>query len=225
MTGSDRMDYFEDTIPGAGPHSVRAGWRWFAQRKSRTIEEGKMKKELGVKNCMYPMPVTLVGANVDGKPNFITIAHVGIMDYSHVSVSMGKMHYTSKGIRENRTFSVNIPSIELVKQTDYCGLVSGRKFDKAAVFETFYGRLETAPMICECPINMECRLSLTVDMPNHDVFMGEIVEAYCEEDIVVGKDMVDFARANPILFAMYDNSYFKLGERFADAWSVGKELM
>jgi flavin reductase (DIM6/NTAB) family NADH-FMN oxidoreductase RutF len=120
---------------------------------------------------------------------------------------------------------VNIPSVDLVKETDYCGLVSGRKFDKAAVFETFYGKLITAPMITECPINMECRLAQTVDMPNHDVFVGEIVEAYCDEKLAAEGDMVDFARANPILFAMYDKSYFKLGERFADAWSVGKELI
>jgi flavin reductase (DIM6/NTAB) family NADH-FMN oxidoreductase RutF len=184
-----------------------------------------MKKELGVKNCLYPMPVTLVGANVDGRPNYITIAHVGIMDFAHVCVSMGKMHYTNGGIRENNTFSVNIPSADMVRETDYCGLVSGRKFDKGSVFETFYGRLETAPMIEKCPVNMECRLAMTVDMPNHDVFVGEIIEAYCEEELITGGETVDFSKADPILFAMYDKSYFKLGERFADAWSVGKDLI
>ena len=184
-----------------------------------------MKKELGVKNCLYPMPVTLIGANVDGKPTYITIAHVGIMDFAHVCVSMGKMHYTNRGIKSNKTFSVNIPSTDMVKETDYCGLVSGRKFDKGSVFESFYGKLETAPMIQRCPVNMECRLAMTVDMPNHDVFVGEIIEAYCEEELVTDGETVDFAGADPILFAMYDKSYFKLGERFADAWSVGKDLI
>lgn len=184
-----------------------------------------MKKELGIKNCLYPMPVTLIGAEVDGKPNFITIAHVGIMDFSHVGISMGKMHYTNTGIKKNGTFSVNIPSVELVKKVDYCGLVSGRKFDKSAVFETFYGKLGNAPMVKECPINMECRLEMTVDMPNHDVFVGEIIESYCDELLLTGEDMVDFGKAEPILFAMYDKSYFKMGERFADAWNVGKELL
>lgn len=194
----------------------------------RRHSEGRrraMKKELGVKNCTYPMPVTIVGATVEGKPNYLTIAHVGIMDFSHVSVSMGKMHYTNAGIKLNGTFSVNIPSVDMVKETDYCGLVSGRKFDKSAVFETFYGKLGTAPMITRCPINMECRLAQTVDMPNHDVFVGEVVEAYCDEQLVSEGDMVDFTRVHPILFAMYDKSYFELGERFADAWSAGKELI
>jgi flavin reductase (DIM6/NTAB) family NADH-FMN oxidoreductase RutF len=183
-----------------------------------------MKKTIGPKNCLYPMPVTIVGADVEGKPNFITIAHVGIVDHEHVSLSMGKQHYTNAGIRENGTFSVNIPSVGLVKQTDYCGLVSGRKFDKSKVFDTFYGTLETAPMISQCPASMECRLQATMDMPRHDVFIGHIVETYCDEGLLKD-DSIDFPRLDPILFAMYDRCYFKLGERFADAWSVGKELM
>lgn len=184
-----------------------------------------MKKTIGPKNCLYPMPVTIIGADVEGKPNYITIAHVGIIDFDHVSLSMGKQHFTNEGIRENGAFSVNIPTVSMVKETDYCGLVSGRKFDKAAIFKTFYGSLETAPMITECAASMECRLVGTMDMPKHDVFIGQIVETYCDEGLLLEGDMVDFSRLDPILFAMYDKSYFKLGERFADAWSVGKELI
>src|SRR5450756_116778 len=86
-----------------------------------------MKKELGGKNCLYPMPVALVGANVNGKTSYIKIDHVGIMDFSHICLSMGKTHHTNEGIRDNGTFTVNIPSTRLVKETDYRGLVSERK--------------------------------------------------------------------------------------------------
>jgi len=169
------------------------------------------------------MPTTLVGANVDGKPNYITIAHVGIMDLGSVSLGMHKMHYTNAGIKENETFSVNIPSVEMIKETDYCGLVSGKKADKASVFENFYGKLKTAPMIKECPINMECKLIRTVDFPQHDIFIGEVVETYCDEECLAD-GIVDFAKIQPILFVMNDKSYWKLGERFAKAWDIGKEL-
>ena len=67
-----------------------------------------MRIELGPKNCLYPLPTTLIGANINGKPNFIAIAHVGIMDLGSVSLGMAKAHYTNKGIKENKTFSVNI---------------------------------------------------------------------------------------------------------------------
>ncbi len=75
---------------------------------------------------------------------------------------MNKRHYTNTGIRKNGTFSVNIPSAEMVKETDYCGLLSGKDVDKAELFENFYGKLWTAPMIEECPLNIECRLIKTV---------------------------------------------------------------
>lgn len=131
-----------------------------------------MKEELGIKNCLYPMPVTLVGAEVAGKANFITMAHVGIMDLNSISMGMAKFHHTNGGIKENGTFGVSIPSVGMVQVTDYCGLVSGKKVDKSKLFDVFYGKLKTAPMIRECPINMECRLIQTVDFPKHDVFIG-----------------------------------------------------
>ncbi|MEE8373450.1 MAG: flavin reductase family protein [Dehalococcoidia bacterium] len=182
-----------------------------------------MKAELGAVNCLYPMPTTLIGANVNGKPNYITIAHVGIMDPGAVSLGMGKAHYTNAGIKESGTFSVNIPSVSMVRETDYCGLVSGRHADKSTLFEAFYGKLGTAPMIMECPVSMECKLIQTVDFPKHDVFIGEVVATYCDEECLTD-GVVDTAKVQPILFVMNDRGYYRLGERFAGAWSIGKEL-
>ncbi len=183
-----------------------------------------MKVKLGEKNCLYPMPTTLVGALVNGKPNYVTIAHVGIMDLTSVSLGMSKNHYTNQGIKENKTFSINIPSTKMVKETDYCGLVSGKTKDKTTLFKTFYGILETAPMIEQCAINMECQLVKTVDFPNHDIFIGRIVETYCDEN--VQKDgIVDFGKVQPILFVMNDKSYRKLGSRIGKAWDIGKPFI
>ena len=182
-----------------------------------------MKAELGAKNCLYPLPTVLVGALVNGKPNYITIAHVGIMDLESVSLGMNKRHYTNAGIKANKTFSINLPSTTMVKETDYCGLVSGKTQSKADVFKTFYGKLKTAPMIEECSVNMECELVKTVDFPNHDVFVGKIVATYCDETVLSDGE-VDFEKVQPILFAMNGQSYYELGKKFAKAWSVGKEL-
>jgi flavin reductase (DIM6/NTAB) family NADH-FMN oxidoreductase RutF len=182
-----------------------------------------MKIELGARNCLYPMPTTLVGATVEGGPNFITIAHVGIMDLGSVSLGMAKAHYTNAGIKENETFSINLPSADMVKETDYCGLVSGKRVDKAQLFHVFYGNLKTAPMVAECPISMECKLIKVVDFPKHDVFIGEIVATYAE-DAVLTDGTVDYGKVRPLLFTMVDQSYWMLGKRFAKAWSIGKEL-
>jgi flavin reductase (DIM6/NTAB) family NADH-FMN oxidoreductase RutF len=183
-----------------------------------------MKVKLGIKNCLYPMPTTLIGAMVNGKPNYTTIAHVGIMDLTSVSLGMNKSHYTNQGIRENKTFSINIPSTKMVKKTDFCGLFSGKSDDKAHLFKTFFGTLETAPMIEECNINMECHLVRTLDFPNHDIFIGRITETYCDKAVLTdGK--VDFGKVRPILFEMNTQSYWEIGGKIAKAWNIGKELV
>jgi flavin reductase (DIM6/NTAB) family NADH-FMN oxidoreductase RutF len=79
------------------------------------------------------------------KPNYITIAHVGIMDLESVSLGMNKRHFSNLGIRANKSFSINIPSTKLIKETDYCGLVSGKDQNKADIFKTFYGKLKLPP--------------------------------------------------------------------------------
>jgi flavin reductase (DIM6/NTAB) family NADH-FMN oxidoreductase RutF len=70
---------------------------------------------------------------------------------------------------------------------------------------------------------MECKLVRTVDLPKHDVFFGEIVTTYCDNTLM--KDnVIEIGKVNPILFVMNDRSYWKLGEKLADAWKIGKQL-
>ena len=183
-----------------------------------------MKAKLGAKNSLYPLPTTLVGAMVEGKPNYIAIAHVGVMAMDHISISMNRSHYTNQGVIESGAFSVNIPSLAMAAETDYCGLVSGRDVDKSALFQTFYGEPGTAPMIAECPINIECKVERILDFPRHDVFIGQVVATYCDEECLTDGS-VDFGLVQPLLFVMSDRSYWRIGQRFARAWDIGKQLM
>ena len=182
-----------------------------------------MKKELDGINVLYPTPAVLVGATVKGKPNFATIAHVGIMAHNYISLSMAKMHYTNTGIREHRTFSVCVPSENLVLETDYCGITSGKKTDKAALFDVFYGELKTAPMIQQCRACMECRLDRIIDFASHDVFIGEIVQTYADESVLSDRS-VDVSKLRPLLFDMNSRKYWALGGEIAKCWNVGKQL-
>ena len=182
-----------------------------------------MKEKLGAVNALYPTPTVLVGATVNGKPNFITIAHVGIMTHSHISLGMGKGHHTNGGIKENKTFSVCLPSENLVVETDYCGIMTGKKTDKATVFDIFYGELKTAPMIQQCKVCMECRLDRTIDFPTHDVFVGEIVQTYADESVLSDKK-IDVSKLKPLLFDMNSRKYWSMGGEIAKCWNVGKQL-
>jgi len=168
----------------------------------------------------FVMPVSLVGANVGGKPNFEAIAWFNLVDYQPnlIGISSEKSHYTNKGIRENKTFTVNIPSAGMAAATDFCGLYSGSKVDKAKAFDVFYGELKTAPMISECPVNVECRLSQTLELLHGEVFIGEIVGVYMEDKYLTDKRKID-----PLLFEGTLGSYWKVGEHIARAFGIGKD--
>src|SRR5271157_3485707 len=172
------------------------------------------KKNLGNKSSIYPYPVTILGSNVNGKPNFMTLAFVGIVNANPGMVAMGcgKRHYTNTGIKENMTFSINIPSREMVEIVDYIGCTTGIKQDKSELFKVFYGKLGTAPMIEECPLCLECKVLKILDLGGFDdIIIGEIIESYCEEKILTN-DLPDIEKLKPFLLSMYENKYFAIGE-------------
>lgn len=181
-----------------------------------------MKKNLGAVNALYPIPVVLVGTEVEGKINYLNIAHVGIIDMNTISLSMGKTHHSNKGIKENRTLSINFPSEDMVIEADYVGIVSGAKVDKSEVFESFYGELKGAPMIKNAPVTMECEVVDILDMPHHDVFLVTPKNTYCEEEIL-SDGKIDMAKVKPMFFDMPQRKYWKLGEAFANCWSIGNK--
>jgi flavin reductase (DIM6/NTAB) family NADH-FMN oxidoreductase RutF len=184
------------------------------------------KINIGNNVYVYPMPVTLVGAQVEGKANFMAVGWVSRVNANppYIGIGINKNHYTTKGILENGSFSVNFPSADMAKKTDYSGIVSGKKEDKSRLFEIFYGELDIAPMIKECPLNLECGLVETMEFPTNYFFVGEILEAYSEEQYLTqGKP--DIEKMKPLLLTMPDNCYWTIGDYKGAAWKTGMSLM
>jgi len=185
-----------------------------------------MEKQKIGENFFIPMPVVLVGTQVKGKVNFMTVGWCTRANANPPMIvcGIGNHHYTPKGIGESTTFSVNIPSSDMVEKTDYCGIVSGEKADKSGVFDVFYGSLKTAPMIRECPVTIECRLVKAVPLPTNTLFLGEIAGVYADRKILKdGKP--DFPAIDPLFLTMPDNRYWTLGKHAGNAWSAGKKFM
>lgn len=113
--------------------------------------------------------------------------------------------------------------MKLVRETDYCGLVSGKKTDKSDMFEVFYGELETAPMVKECTLNLECRLVETLEFPTNYFFVGEIIAAYSEDQYLTQRKP-DIKKMESLLLTMPDNSYWAVGDYVGEAWTIGKSL-
>lgn len=181
------------------------------------------KVTMKMKTLAYPMPAFVIGASVDGKPNFMTAAWSGIAGSVPPMITVALQHHrhTLKGMKQNMTFSVNVPSAELVKETDYCGVISGTKADKAAFcnFKVFYGALQTAPLIEQFPINLECKIVQILDVGSHELIVGRIEEAYISEECLTdGKP--DIAKIKPIAFA--GMNYYGLTDALAGAFTTGK---
>lgn len=172
-----------------------------------------------------PMPVVLVGTEVDGKPNFLTVAWITRVNFSPpmLGIALGRSHHSTRGIREHGEFSVSVPGTGLLQAVDYAGLVSGSRVDKSELFEPFYGELRHAPMVKECPLTMECRLVQTVELPVNDFFIGEIVGAYSEERFL-SNGKPDMEKLSPFVLSMPDNHYWSLGEAVGRAWQSGRDF-
>ena len=181
------------------------------------------KETVGSKVPVYPMPVLIVGANVDDKANFLTVAWFSMVNFKPptIAVVLNKGHYTNSGIRKNETFSINVPSTEMVEATDYCSIVSGFDHDKSRVFDVSYGELKNAPLINECPVTAECRVVKIVEFATHEVFFGEIIQTYANSDVLTD-GRPDVTKVNPILYSMYDNNYWTLGKNIGRAMQMGK---
>lgn len=183
-----------------------------------------MEKIIIGKSPIGPSPSVIAGALVNGKPNYLTLGNYGGMSINPplVYISVNKAHYSNAGIKENGYFSVNIPSEDLVLKMDYVGLVSGKDVDKSGVFTTFYGSVDKAPLIEECPANVLCKVLEMVDLPNNEVFIGEIIETHVNKDCVTD-DKPDITKINPVLLG--GGKYCKLGSQCGNAFSDGKALI
>jgi len=186
------------------------------------------KVTLGARTLLLPLPSVLVGADVDGKPNFSAYAWCGIVNSRPpmLSVSFRPQRHTLKGVKQNGTFSVNIPSCEQVKETDYCGTFSGKDRDKTAdcKFDIFYGKLPHTPLISECPINMECRVLHMLNLGSQEMMVALIEEVYITDSCLTD-GQPDVAKINPFLWVSRpSNKYWSFGKPIGEAFVTGKEI-
>jgi len=182
------------------------------------------KISIGNNAFLLPMPMVLVGSRKEGRPNFMAVAWVSRVNASPnvMCVAIGNK-FTAEGILENKEFSINIPSVDLMPQTDLMGIVSGRDYDKSKEFDIFYGALKNAPMICECPVMMECRLVKSVRLEVDTLFMGEVMNVWSEEKYLTN-GAPDITKVSPFCLSMPDNRYWSLGKEIGKAWHEGMKL-
>ena len=155
---------------------------------------------------LYPLPVVMVSmADRNGKNNIITIAWAGTVcsDPPMVSISVRPDRYSHAILRDTGEFVINLTTRELAYATDYCGVTSGRDVDKFAKLEltSLPAKVVHAPMIGESPVNLECRVSQTIPLGSHDMFLAEVVAVHADKRFMDAQNKFHLEQAEPIVYS------------------------
>ena len=182
-----------------------------------------MRKNFGVKQFLYPMPVLIIATyDEEGCPNAMNAAWGGITDTDKISITMSS-HKTTDNILKNKAFTVSIGTKEFLTSCDYVGIVSGNKekdkFKKAG-FTEVRSEFVNAPIINELPITLECELYSY----ENEVMVGKIINVSCDEKYLGVDGLPDLDKFTPITFDPIHHDYLELGEAVGEAFRAGKEI-
>ena len=167
---------------------------------------------------LAPVPPTLVTCGTMEHPNVLTIAWTGVLathpPMTYISVRPSRYSYDL--IRESGEFVINLPTSAMMKATDFCGVRSGRDVDKFAQCHLTPEPAQTvkAPLIAECPVSLECRVTATKELGTHTVFEAEITGVNVEEQYLDSKGKLNLQQCG--LMAYAHGEYFALGRKLGN---------
>ncbi len=187
-----------------------------------------MTKKLLKPSTLLPSMVVLVTCQgVDGRPNVLTISAGGVLceNPPTIGISITRSHLSYKLIKETLEFVVNVPSEDLLWETDVCGCISGRKKDKFELtgLTLIPSQVVKVPSIKECPVNIECKVKHILYMGTDDLFIADVVANVADEEIIksgaetsghisLSRPALDVAEWRPLLNIHGGGYYWNLKE-------------
>ena len=185
-----------------------------------------MRKNIGAKSALYPMPVLIIGTyDAAGVPNAMNAAWGGISEECEISICVSDDHKTTANVLARGAFTVCVADVENLVAADYVGLTSGfdtpDKIERAGWHATKSERVD-APLFAELPFALECRLkSYDADTCR---LIGEIVDVSVDDRILAADGKIDLAKFHPITYDSYRHDYVALGAAVGKAFSAGLDL-
>lgn len=184
-----------------------------------------MRKNLGAKAILYPMPVLIIGSyDENGTPDAMNAAWGGISEETQISICVSDTHKTAANIIARKAFTVSIADAENVVAADYVGIVSGNKEPdkiKKAGWTAVKSEKVDAPIFNELPLALECRL-ISYDEESCRL-VGEIINV-CADERILTDGKVDLSKFSPITYDTVNHDYLTLGEKVGNAFSDGIKL-
>ncbi len=185
-----------------------------------------MKKSLGISETIFPNPVFVICTyGDDGNANAMNVAWAGVVcgDPSSIGIAIRPSRYTFENLKKRKAFTINIPSVDFMEEADYFGIESGRgtnKIEKAGLTAERADFVD-APYIAEFPYIMECKISNSVEMNSHTLFIGEVKDIKADESVLTEKDKPDWNKIKPLTFDYVTNDYRLPGDVVGKAFSAG----
>ncbi len=171
------------------------------------------KKLLKPQTFLIPLPAVMISCQRgDERPNILTASWIGICcsEPPMISLAIRKSRYSHSIIEESREFVVNLTTESLFKVTDYCGVVSGKNVDKFKETDLtpIKGAKVKAPLIKQCPINLECQVREVLELGSHDLFVSEIVAVHADSDYLDERDRPDMNKLKPLIYCTKVQEYW-----------------
>ena len=175
---------------------------------------------------IYPIPAVMVSCGTMEKSNIITVAWTGILNTNPAMcyISVRPERYSHDIIKENGEFVINLTTEKLARATDWCGVRSGRDYDKFKEMKLTKekGNFVKAPLIKESPVSVECRVKEIIPLGSHDMFVAEVLSIDADEKFIDEKGAFDITKCDLITYA--NGKYFTLGKQVGKfGYSVQKK--
>jgi len=165
-----------------------------------------MKKSIGARERLYPNPVVMVSCSNGNTDNIITLAWVGTVcsNPPMISISIRPSRYSHEIISTSKEFVVNVPDLKMSRACDFCGTNSGRDIDKFKAMDLTKekGHIVNTPLIKECPVNIECKVSQVINLGTHDMFIGEVVSTDADEEVIYSDGEIDYDKISMLTYFM-----------------------
>lgn len=186
-----------------------------------------MRKDFKPGTMIYPLPAVLVscGAN-ESEYNVFTAAWSGTIctDPPMCYVSIRPSRHSYAIIKKNMEFVINLTTSDMAKATDWCGVRSGRDYNKFEEMHLTIGKcsIVKAPLIEESPVCIECKVREIMSLGSHDMFIADVVNVRVDDKYMLPDGKFDLAGSGPLVYV--HGGYFNLGSKIGKfGWSVEKK--
>ncbi len=188
-----------------------------------------MKKDLGVKPYLFPMPTYMIGTyNGDDTVDVMMMAWGGICAEDMVALNLEAEHKTVANIEARKAFTLAVPGTDTLKESDFLGIATANKmtdkFERTGLHAVKSARVD-APVITEYPVTLECEVTEMQNQPYGLRVLGRIVNVIADEKVLDNTGKIDAARLNAFAFDQMQNGYYAVGDKVGQAWHSGAEFM